>query len=136
MSKLMFRSFFVVFIFLSVFIHAQSGSKPTSTPAGDGATANPPSKAADYSQEAVVYESYHTVERFENDGTGSKNVTARVRVQSEAGVDQLGQLIFGYNAANQKFDIDYVRVRRADGSVVTASPDAGRDVTAPALRPA
>ncbi len=45
-------------------------------------------------------------------------------MQSEAGVEQLGQLIFGYNAANQKFDIDYVRVRRADGSLVTATPDA------------
>ena len=138
MSKLISRSFFVVFIFLSVFAfaQAQSGSKPTSAPADDSATANPSSKAADYSQEAAVYESYHTVERFENDGTGSKNVTARIRVQSEAGVDQLGQLIFGYNAANQKFDIDYVRVRRADGSVVTASPDAVQDVTAPVLREA
>src|SRR5581483_1509175 len=136
MSKLICRLFFPVFMFLSVFAQPQDPSKPTSAPVDNSSAAKTASKAADYSQEAVVYESYRSVERFENDGTGSKNVTARIRVQSEAGVDQLGQLIFGYNAANQKFDIDYVRVRRADGSVVTASADAVQDVTAPVLREA
>lgn len=130
--------FLVVLVFLSVLAPAQSGSKAATPSEQDSAAGKSASsaKAADYSQEAVVYESYRTVERFENDGTGSKNVTARVRVQSEAGVGQLGQLVFGYNAANQKFDIDYVRVRRADGSVVTATPDSVQDMTAPVLREA
>ncbi len=127
--------FLVVFVFLSLFAAAQNDAKPA-TPSPDDGTVKPSSKAADYSQEAVVYESYRTVERFENDGTGSKNITARIRVQSEAGVSQMGQLVFGYNAANQKFDIDYVRVRRADGSLVTATPDAVQDMTAPVLREA
>jgi len=135
MSKLMRPWFLVVFVFLSLFAAAQNDANPA-TPSPDDGTVKPSSKAADYSQEAVVYESYRTVERFENDGTGSKNITARIRVQSEAGVSQMGQLVFGYNAANQKFDIDYVRVRRADGSLVTATPDAVQDMTAPVLREA
>ena len=135
MSKLMRPWFLVVFVFLSLLAAAQNDAKPA-TPSPDDSAAKPSAKAADYSQEAVVYESYRTVERFENDGTSSKNVTAHIRVQSEAGVSQMGQLVFGYNAANQKFDIDYVRVRRADGSVVTATPDAVQDMTSPVLREA
>ncbi|HTD23686.1 MAG TPA: DUF3857 domain-containing protein [Terriglobales bacterium] len=128
--------FFGFFLFLSAFAYGQTTPSPAATPTPSNDSAAPASKTADYSQEAVVYESYHTVERFESDGTGKKNVTARIRVQSEAGVDQLGQLVFGYNAASEKFDIDYVRVRRADGSVVTATPDAVQDMTAPVLREA
>jgi tetratricopeptide (TPR) repeat protein/transglutaminase-like putative cysteine protease len=132
--------FLAVFVFLSVFAPAQNDSKPAVSAHAESSetkpAVTPPTKSVDYSQEAAVYELYRTVERFENDGTGTKNVTARIRVQSEAGVNDLGQLVFGYNAANQKFDIDYVRVRRADGSVVTATPDAVQDVTAPVLREA
>ena len=135
MSKLICQPFFLVCLLLSACALAQESAKPASVPPTDS-VAKADTNPADYSQEAAVYESYRTTERFENDGTSSRNVTARIRVQSEAGVEQLGQLVFGYNAANQKFDIDYVRVRRADGSVVTATPDAVQDMTAPVLREA
>jgi tetratricopeptide (TPR) repeat protein len=93
-------------------------------------------KAPDYSQEPFVFEQYLTKVRFENDGTGTKQIQARIRVQSEGGVQALGQLVFGYNSANEKLDIGYVRVRRADGSVVEAGPDSVQDLTAPVAREA
>ena len=40
--------------------------------------------------------------RFETDGTGRKESIARIRVQSEAGVQQWGQLQLGYNSANER----------------------------------
>ena len=49
-------------------------------------TSDVPSR--DYSQEAFVIEQYRSVYHFENDGTGRKETIARVRVQSEAGVQQ------------------------------------------------
>jgi tetratricopeptide (TPR) repeat protein/transglutaminase-like putative cysteine protease len=85
----------------------------------------------DYSQESYVVEQVITKYRFENDGTGRKEVTARVHVQSEAGVEQWGQVVVGYNSANERVEIPYVRVRKQDGSVVTTPADSVQDLSAP-----
>lgn len=85
----------------------------------------------DYSKEPFVIESMHYHVRFDVDGTGRQEATVRIRVISQAGVQQLGQLVLSYNAANQKMEIGYVRVRKADGSVVTAGVDAVQDLSAP-----
>src|SRR5580700_7906773 len=53
---------------------------PTRTPS------KVPEKAHDYAQESFVIEQMHSRYRFEADGTGRKELTARIRVQSEAGV--------------------------------------------------
>src|ERR1700730_7681762 len=92
-------------------------------------TSDVPSR--DYSQEAFVIEQYRSVYRFENDGTGRKETIARIRVQSEAGVQQWGQIQFGYNSANERVEMGYVRVVKADGSVVRAGDDAVQDLSAP-----
>src|SRR5271156_4873300 len=91
---------------------------------------------ADYSQEPFVIEQYHTSARFENDGTSERDLAVRVRVQSDAGVQQLGELVFGYNSANEQMDVRFVRVNKKDGSVVTASADATKDMTATVARDA
>lgn len=60
----------------------------------------------------------------------------RIRVQSEAGVQQLGQLVFGYNSANERLEIDSVTVHKADGRTTSAPADAVQDMTAPVVRDA
>jgi tetratricopeptide (TPR) repeat protein len=100
------------------------------------ATTHSTEKPPDYSQEAYVVEQLRTSYRFENDGTGRKEVTARIKVQSEAGVERWGQLVMGYNSANERVEIPYVRVLKADGKVVTAGPDAVQDLSAPVQREA
>jgi hypothetical protein len=90
----------------------------------------------DYSQESFVIEKVLTRFRFETDGTGRKETIARVRVQSEAGVEQWGQVVFGYNSANERVEIPYVRVLKKDGSVVTAPADSVQDLSAPIEREA
>ena len=74
--------------------------------------------------------------RFETDGTGRRETIARIRVQSEAGVQQWGQLQLGYNSANERVEIPYVRVLKQDGSVVKAGDDAVQDLSAPVEREA
>src|SRR5271154_3438493 len=88
-------------------------------------------KKRDYSQEAFVVEQYHSRYRFESDGTGRKETIARIRVQSEAGVQQWGEIQVGYNSANERVEIVYVRVIKADGTVVKAGDDAVQDLSAP-----
>src|SRR5437660_6873544 len=90
----------------------------------------------DYSQESFVIEKVLTRFRFETDGPGRKERIARVRVQSEAGVEQWGQVVFGYNSANERVEIPYVRVLKKDGSVVTAPADSVQDLSAPIERAA
>ncbi len=104
---------------------------------GANASATPARQAPpDYSQEPFVVEQYVTTARFENDGTAERTVTARVRVQSDAGVQELGELVFGYNSANEQMEVRYVRVRKPDGTVATAGADAVKEMTAPVARDA
>ena len=90
----------------------------------------------DYSREAIVVEQVNTAYRFERDGTGQRELTMRVKVQSDAGVERFGQLVFGYSSANEKLDMDYVRVHKADGTVVNAAASDIQDLTAPVAREA
>jgi tetratricopeptide (TPR) repeat protein/transglutaminase-like putative cysteine protease len=90
-----------------------------------------PPTPPDYSQEAVVIEHYHQAMRFENDGTGRDQLDAQIRVVSESGVQGLGQLKVGYSALSDKLEIVYVRVRKPDGTVITAQESAIQDFTLP-----
>src|ERR1700674_4858339 len=119
---------------------AQS-KKVDQTPSGTAAekaaeATKPDGKTPDYSQESFVIEQMHSHYRFEADGTGRKETKARIRVQSEAGVQQWGQLQEGYNSANERVEIPYVRVLKEDGSVVKAGDDAVQDLSAPVEREA
>jgi len=123
-------AFGIVALFASVAI-TQQNPKPREPAAPTTAR-----DQTDYSQEPFVIEQYHTQARFENDGTGRRELQVRIRVQSEAGVQQLGQLVFGYNSANERLEIDSVRVYKADGSTTSAPADAVQDMTAPVARDA
>lgn len=88
------------------------------------------------SQEAVVFDHLRTLVRYEDDGTGVRDVSAAVRVQSQAGVQDLGQLVFGYSSATEKLEIDYVRVREADGQVIDTGVTNAQDLAPEVLRQA
>ena len=120
---------------------AQSPSSQSQTPTAEKHAAGPASptpepKGTDYSRESFVIEQMHSHYTFEADGTGRKETVARIRVQSEAGVQQWGQLQEGYNSANERVEIPYVRVLKEDGSVVKAGEDAVQDLSAPVEREA
>jgi tetratricopeptide (TPR) repeat protein len=75
-------------------------------------------KAADYSKEAVVIERISNKVVFENDGTSSEESSARVRIQSQAGLQQFGLLNFPYASATSALEVVYVRVVKPDGHIV------------------
>ncbi|MDQ2948431.1 MAG: DUF3857 domain-containing protein, partial [Acidobacteriota bacterium] len=52
-----------------------------------------------------------------------------MRVLSDAGVREFGVLSFSYNSGTQDLQIEYVRVRKADGSVVTTPESSAQDVS-------
>ncbi|HEV7551037.1 MAG TPA: DUF3857 domain-containing protein, partial [Candidatus Angelobacter sp.] len=92
--------------------------------------------AGDTAQEAALVQQYDTRVRYENDGTGYQEVTAAIRIQSQAGVERYGQLRFGYSSATEKLEINYVRVRKLGGQVVETPAANAQDFAPEVLRSA
>ena len=136
----MIRSFSI--LLCALFLSSSSTAQPQQP--APAPLANPPQPSApktaapapDFSQEPFVIEKYTLTTGFENDGTGERSLRSRIKVQSDAGVQQLAELIFGYNSANEKIDVHFVRVIKPDGSTTTAKPDAIKEMTAPVERDA
>jgi Domain of Unknown Function with PDB structure (DUF3857) len=77
----------------------------------------PPTTQTEFPKEAYVFEMLHARVRFEADGSGSREITARIRVQSEAATHELGLFRFSYASTFEALTIDYVRVHKPDGTV-------------------
>ena len=129
MRRLVFIAFLLTSFSALLVAQPQAAGNSDEPPAAKSAETN-------FSDEAFVIEQVQTKFRFENDGTGRKETIARVRVQSEAGVETWGQVVIGYNSANERVEIPYVRVRKKDGTVVTAPADSVQDLSAPVEREA
>ncbi len=80
------------------------------------------SAAPDYSKEAYVIEELRTQITEEADGSGIREQAAEIRILADAGVKAFAVLNFTYTSANETVDVDYVRVRKPDGTVVK-TPD-------------
>jgi hypothetical protein len=71
-----------------------------------------------YSKEPYVFESISNSLRFEADGTGQRDLTFRARIQSESAIREFGLLTYPFASSFENLEIDYVRVRKPDGSTV------------------
>ena len=98
-------------------LHAQM------SPAAADKTQSKPAESTpgkqDYSKEAFVDEQETEKITFENDGTDTRESSARVRIQSDAGVQRFGVLTFSYQGATEEVNIDYVRVLKPDGTTIS-----------------
>ena len=97
---------------------------------------SPTAVKPDYSREAFVSEQDVTRVVFENDGTARRETTARIRIQSDAGVQRYGLLTLPYESLTGTMDIDYVRVLKPDGSRVLTPPDSVQDMPSETTRQA
>ena len=93
-------------------------------------------KKNDHSQEAAIFQRILNRARFENDGTGVEESEAVILIQSQAGVEDFGQLVFGYSSATEKLDIEYVRVRKPDGQVIATPESTAQDFAPDVLKEA
>jgi transglutaminase-like putative cysteine protease/tetratricopeptide (TPR) repeat protein len=102
----------------------------------------PPNKITDQttpdpnSEEAAIFERILNHVRFENDGTDVTETEAVIKIQSQAGVEEFGQLVFGYSSATEKLGIEYIRVRKPDGQVVTTPESTAQDFAPDVLKEA
>jgi len=106
-------------------------------PVGRAQTSPPTSPAeSDYSQEAAVIEEISTKIAFENDWNSKREQVSRVRVKTDAGVQHWGVLSFPFQSASQMLEIDYVRVRKPDGTTVVTPPENVQDLDSEITRSA
>ncbi|MCL6566253.1 MAG: DUF3857 domain-containing protein [Acidobacteriia bacterium] len=87
-------------------------------------------------EQAFLIEKRYAYLRFENDGLYHLTQEIRVRLLTQAAIGQFGQLIFEYAAETERFELDFLRVQKADGEVVTVEPSAMQELTAPVSREA
>jgi len=87
-------------------------------------------------QEAFVIEQSVATASYESDGTGIYENTSRVRLQSQAGVQQWGLLSLGYEKNFQTADFEYVRVRKPEGKIIDTPLDGVQDIESEITRSA
>jgi tetratricopeptide (TPR) repeat protein/transglutaminase-like putative cysteine protease len=125
---------------LSLLCASRAHTQSATVAATEGVKAPGPSTQnrmqAARAQEPLVIEQYLMGVRYENDGTGERDLTVRIHVQTDAGAQQLRTLLFNYDSANERMDVRYLRVRKADGTVVNAGAEATKDATPAAMRDA
>ncbi len=100
------------------------------------AQASAPSRKTNNAEEAAVFERILNRVHFENDGTEVSETEAVIRIQSQAGVEEFGQLVFGYSSATEKLEVEYVRVRKPDGRVVATPESTAQDFAPDVLKEA
>jgi hypothetical protein len=121
-SRGLFCLIAIIFPVLPVLSWSQANQPASPKPATSATSPAPSSPGKDPSQESVVFEriSHHLV--FDADGSGTQDSTVVARIQSQAGVQDMAVLSFAYTSYNQTVDVDYVRVKKPDGTIVV-TPD-------------
>jgi tetratricopeptide (TPR) repeat protein len=90
--------------------------------------------AGDFSREALVIEQSLTRVAFNSDGTARREQKTHVRIQSEAGVQQYGVINAPYQNSVERAEVDYVRVRKTDGTIISTPADTIQDITSEVSR--
>jgi len=106
---------------------------PTSAPAAKLAPLPAP---ADYPGESYVFHHLSRIYTFAADGTGSRAFEGTVEIRNQAGVKAFSILPFEFASNSEHIEIDYVRVRHADGSVVTTPSADAQELPAEVTRQA
>lgn len=121
---------------------APAGKAPANSQAAPASGSSSPSSAAETgptsedSNEGEIIEHESTRIVFEADGTGTQEGTAAVRVQSQSGVKRFSVLAWNYLSSGQNLEVEYVRVRKPDGTVVNTPDYNVQDMPAPVSRSA
>lgn len=110
----------------------KSNPSGTATPRLDAT----PDPGHEYSKEGIIFEKIATSYDYSGDGTGTRTIEVAARVQSEAAVHQFGVLAFNYASGNEQVSVDYLRVRKADGSVTETPASDAQDLPTEVTRQA
>jgi hypothetical protein len=109
---------------------------PVITPAGDPSVAsdtiyrlavNP----EDYPDEGWVYLLDDGVVRVDADGRGTRTYRQVVQILDQDAAERFGEQVFSYSSSREKLTINWLKVVRPDGSIVSARPTHEQESDAP-----
>lgn len=90
----------------------------------------------DFSKEGFVIERSSDKVKFENDGTYMREISARIKIQSDAGLQRYSVVRFAFQNSLESFNVDYVRVVKPDGTTVVTPSDIYQDMPSDVTRAA
>ena len=123
-------------VLLAVCARAAVAQAPVITPAGDpsvrsdtiyGLAVNP----ADYPDDPYVYLLDDGVVRIEADGRGTHTFRQVIQILTQQAAEQFGEQVFSYSSSREKLTVNWLRVVRLDGSVVSARATHEQESDAP-----
>src|SRR5438132_565008 len=89
-------------------------------------------RPADHPDESYVYLLDDGVVRIEADGRGSRTYRQVVQVLDREAAEQWGAQSFSYVSSRERFTLNWARVLRSDGQVISKEPTHEQEATAPA----
>ena len=109
---------------------------PRITPAGDPSVRNDTIyklavNPADYPDDDYVYLLDDGVLRFEPDGRGSRTYRQVVQILNQDGAEAWGEQSFSYSGGSEKLTINWIRVVKPSGEVVSEKPAHEQESLAP-----
>lgn len=109
---------------------------PRITPAGDPSVRNDTIyslavKPADYPDDDYIFLLDDGVVRFESDGRGSRTYRQVVQILNQDGAEAWGEQSFSYSSGSERLTINWIRVVKPNGEVVSAKPAHEQESLAP-----
>ena len=123
-------------VLLAVCARSALAQAPAITPAGDPSVqsdsiyrlaVNP----ADYPDDPYVYLLDDGVVRLEADGRGTRTFRQVVQILTQQAAERFGEQVFSYSSSREKLTVNWLRVVRPDGSVVSAQATHEQESDAP-----
>lgn len=105
--------------FLAIFPGITRAQTPAPLPT---APTKPTPLPTDYPGESYVFDHLHTTFTYAADGTGVRQFEGAVEIRNSAAVKAFSVIPFDFASNSEHVEIDYMRVRHADGSVVSTPP--------------
>src|SRR5256886_15544334 len=109
---------------------------PRITPAGDPSVQNDTISRlavnpADYPDEEFVYLLDDGVVRFEADGRSSRTYRQVIQILNQDGAEAWGEQSFSYSSGSEKLTVNWIRVLKPTGEVISAQPAHEQESLAP-----
>src|SRR2546425_1646584 len=86
---------------------------------------------ADYPDQGYVYLLDDGVLRFETDGRSSRTYRQVVQILTQDAVDDWAEQSFSYTAGRERLTINWIKVVKPDGTVISAQPSHEQESLAP-----
>lgn len=127
---------FAVAALLAMLVCPAFAQAPKITPAGDPSVRNDTIyklavNPADYEDEDYIYLLDDGVVRFEADGRGSRTYRQVIQVLNQDGAEAWGEQSFSYSGGSERLTLNWIRVLKPTGEVISAQPAHEQESLAP-----